>query len=132
MTATLGFTASLISTVLVLLLVVLTGRASKRRQHLTLVAVAVVLLGITIYYAEKLGEEYDLESAGVITPIHLTMAKLTVFAYLAPVVTGIMTLRNIRMRKIHGRIAYVILALTGATFATGLAMILAAEPLATN
>ena len=129
MTPTLGFTTSLTLTVLVLLFVVLTGRASKRKIHLTLVALAVLLLGVTIYYAEQLGEEYDLETAGSITGIHLALAKFTVVAYLAPVVTGVMTLKNARRRALHGKVAYFVLAMTLATFATGLAMILLAEPL---
>ena len=51
-------------------------RKSSRRMSLS------VSLAITIYWAEQLGEEYDLETAGVITPIHLWMAKFTVAAWL--------------------------------------------------
>ena len=130
MTATQGFIGFLVLTVGLLALVVLTGLKAKRKRHLTLVLFTVVSLAITIYWAEQLGEEYDLETAGVITPIHLWMAKFTVTAYLLPVVTGLMTIKNPKRRKLHGKVAFLVLAMTLATFATGLWMILASEPLA--
>lgn len=130
MTATQGFIGFLVLTVVLLALVVVSGLKAKRRRHLTLVFFTVVSLAVTIYWAEQLGEEYDLESAGLITPVHLWMAKLTVAAYLLPVVTGLATLRDQRRRKLHGKVAFAVLALTLATFVTGLWMILASQPLA--
>ena len=106
-----------------------TGYKAKRKWHLTSVAGAVACLLATIYYALELGELYDLESAGVITPIHLTMAKVNTAAYLLPVITGIRTLKNPKARKLHGRVAWSVLILTVFTSATGGLMLLWATPL---
>ena len=130
MTATQGFIGFLVLTVGLIALVVVTGLKAKRKRHLTLVLFTVVSLAVTIYWAEQLGEEYDLESAGAITPVHLWMAKFTVAAYLLPVVTGLATIKNPKRRKLHGKVAFFVLAMTLATFATGLWMILASQPLA--
>ena len=91
--------------------------------------ITVISLGITIYFAERLGELYDLESAGRITPIHLMLAKITVGAYLLPVVTGLWTIKDARRRKLHGKIAYLVLALTVATAVTGVMMISSSTPI---
>jgi uncharacterized membrane protein YwaF len=130
MTATQGFATFLLLTVVCLILVVLSGLKHKRKQHFALVACAVALLGVTIYFAEQLGDEYDLETAGAITPIHLALAKITVLAYLLPLVSGVMTMRDIRRKRVHFKLAMFVLFMTGVTFATGLMMILSAEPLA--
>ena len=75
-------------------------------------ALALVSLGVTIVFAKRLGELYDLESAGWITPVHLTLAKLTTAAYLLPITTGILTLRNRRHKRLHFRCAMAVLAMT--------------------
>lgn len=125
-----GFVTFLLVTVALLGAVVATGRAAKRKIHLTLVVITVASLGITIFYAEQLGKLYDLEAAGAITPIHLMIAKITVFAYLFPIVTGILTFRGNRSaRRWHARFAYTVLLLTVLTAATGSAMILMSERL---
>ena len=124
------FPAFLIATLALLGAVVATGKRALRRRHLILVEFTVVSLGFTIYYAEKLGEFYDLEAAGSIYPFHITVAKITVGLFLLPVATGIATLRNARVRRLHGRIAWVVLAMTLLTGVTGAAMLWAAEPLA--
>lgn len=124
-----GFPAFLVLTVALLGGVVATGLRRRMRLHLILVASALASLGVTIFFAEQLGELYDLASAGRITPVHLTMAKLTTVAYLLPIVTGAMTLRDRRRRPLHFKAAMAVLALTLLTTATGLWMILAAERL---
>lgn len=123
------FAASLAVTLALLGFVVATGLRAQRRAHLTLVACAVAGLGITIYFAEKLGEGYDLAAAGWVTPLHLTIAKVATAAYLLPVVTGWRTLRDPRFRPWHRRAAYLVLALSVLTAATGTWMVVAAEPL---
>jgi hypothetical protein len=130
LSAGVGFTLFLLTTVALLALVLATGLKAKRRAHIPAVVTMVVSLGLAIYYAEQLGDEYDIRAAGVITPIHLTLAKITTLGYLLPVVTGIATLRNPRRRKLHGRIAFVLVGLTLVTTATGLAMLLMSPPVA--
>ena len=124
-----AFVAFLLLTVLLLLGVLVTGLKARRRSHIALVCTALVSLGVTIYFAEKLGESYDVRSAGVITPIHLTLAKITVVAYLLPIVTGIQTLRNGKRRRLHRKFAFLVLALTVLTVVTGTAMLAMAERL---
>jgi len=89
----------------------------------------VVAVSLKIFYAEKLGELYDLAKAGWITPVHLALAKLTTLLYLAPVVTGVMTIRNAVHRPKHRAAAYLVLGMTVLTAGTGSWMILAAEKL---
>ncbi|HEX6884015.1 MAG TPA: hypothetical protein VF530_11590 [Planctomycetota bacterium] len=124
-----GFVLFLALTVTLLGVVVWTGLGARRRVHLTCVALTVAALGTTIYFAEKMGRHYDLEAAGAITPVHLALAKLTTLLYLAPLVTGVLTLRDPRWRPRHRVAAFVVLALTVATAVTGTWMILAAERL---
>lgn len=124
-----GFVVFLGLTLVLLGVVVATGLAARRRIHLVAVGLAVIALGTTIYFAEKMGELYDLAAAGAITPVHLAIAKLTTLAYLAPVVTGILTIRDARWRARHRRCAFGVLALTLATAVTGTWMVLAAPRL---
>lgn len=107
----------------------MTGLRAQRRAHIPIVIAAISSLGGTIYYAEGLGELYDLESAGAITPVHLTIARITAVAYLAPIVTRVRTLRNPRGRRLHGRVAFTVLALTAVTALTGVIMILLSDPI---
>ncbi len=127
--AAIGFVASLAVTLAILAGVVVTGRAAKRKVHIPLVIGAVASLGVTIYFAEKLGELYDLESAGVIYPIHLALAKTTTVGYLLPLVTGVLTVRDATRIVWHRRCAYFILVMTVLTAATGTTMVLMAERL---
>lgn len=125
-----GFVLFLLLTLALLGVVVATGLRARRRVHLTAVALAVAALGTTIYFAEQMGEHYDLAAAGAITPVHLAIAKLTTLAYLAPVMTGILTIRDARWRVRHRWCAFTVLALTVATAVTGTWMVLAAPRLA--
>jgi len=129
MTAATGFVLYLVLTLALLGAVVVTGKKSLRRKHLTFVVLAYVGLGLAIYYAELLGHEYNLDSAGSIYPVHLAFAKSTVYAYLLPIITGILTIKGKCKRTTHGRVAVAVILLTVVTAVTGLWMILAATPL---
>lgn len=122
------FLVFLVVTLALLALAVVTGRRAFRRRHLTCVVLAFASLGATIYFAEKLGHGYDLESAGDLYTFHLTIAKTTVAIYLLPLVTGIATLRRPRWRKLHGKVAWIVILATLVTAVSGAAMVLSAEP----
>lgn len=122
-----GFPGFLLLTLVLLAAVVVTGKRAERKRHLPLVALTVVSLGTTIYWAERLGELYHFDNAGWIYPFHLTVAKIATAAYLAPLFTGLRTLKHPAMRRIHGRVAYLVLGLTVLTAITGTWMVLAAE-----
>lgn len=130
MSAEQGFVAFLALTLACLGAVVATGLRHRRRPHLLAVVAAVACLGTTIFYAEQMGDHYDLEAAGWITPLHLLVAKVCTLAYLGPVVTGILTWRDAaRHRRLHRRLAFAVLGLTVATAITGTWMLLASERL---
>ena len=129
MTPAAGFVTFLLITLAFLGAAVVSGLKAKRKVHLPCVGLAVLSLVVTIYYAEKLGDLYDLKAAGFMTPLHLTLAKITTLAYLAPVITGVRTLRNPGGRKFHGRVAFFVLLMTVLTAVTGTSMLLMSEPL---
>ena len=124
-----AFALSLAATLALLALVVVTGVRARVRAHMALVAAAVSSLGVTIFFAERLGEHYDLEKAGAITPVHLALAKLATFSYLLPIVTGIRTWRDRSRRRLHFWSAMFVLALTVLTAITGTWMVLASPRL---
>jgi hypothetical protein len=130
LTATAGFVAALFVTLGFLGAAVATGLRAKRRWHLASVGGAVASLGVTIVFALEVGELYDLESAGLITPIHLTLARVTTVCYLLPAASGAWTIRDPRRRSLHRRLAYFVLAMTVVTAITGTWMLLAATPIA--
>ena len=129
MTALVGFLTFLVVTLAFLGAVVVTGLKAKRKAHIPLVVCTVISLLVTIYFAEKLGESYDLEAAGAIYPIHLAIAKIATVSYLLPVITGVMTLKNPGRRKLHGKIAFAVIGLTVVTAITGTWMVMASPPL---
>lgn len=122
-----GFPLFLLSTLVLLGCAIWSGFAHRRRLHLTLVVAAVAGLGVTIFYAERLGRLYDLEAAGAITPVHLFIAKLTTLAYLLPIASGIRLWFRPGGRALHRSLAFLVLGLTALTAVTGTAMILMAE-----
>ena len=126
---TVGFLTFLGLTVVLLVFVTWTGLAGRRALHIPLVITTVVSLAVAIVYAKQLGTLYDIESAGVITPVHLTLAKITTAAYLAPVVTGVALLRGREVRRWHRWVAFTVLGMTLITTVTGAWMILASERL---
>jgi len=116
---TLGFLAGAVST----------GLRAKRRVHLVCVGCALTCLGITIHYALGVGKHYDLTAAGWITPVHMWMAKVATASYLLPIVSGVRTIYHPPTRKLHRKIAFLVLSLTVATAITGTWMLLAAKRL---
>ncbi|MCK6445528.1 MAG: hypothetical protein L6Q99_03980 [Planctomycetes bacterium] len=128
MTPLVGFVVFLLATVVLLLGVVVTGLRAKLAVHLSLVGLTLVSLAVTIVYAKALGLEYDLASAGRITPVHLTLAKIATAAYLAPALTGVLTMRDRKHKRLHFKAAMFALVLTVASTVTGLWMLLAASP----
>lgn len=124
------FVVFLLVTVAILGLVVVTGLRARRRVHVPAVACLVMSLGAAIYFAEQLGEHYDVHSAGWITPVHLTLAKITTIGYLVPIATGLRTLRHPATRKLHGRVAFTIVVLTVVTAVTGVTMLALCDPIA--
>jgi len=128
-TSGIGFVAFLVVTLALLAGAILAGRRARRRRHLSLVAATFASLGATIYFAERLGEQFDLESAGWLYPFHLAVAKTAVLLYVLPVATGIATLRQARWRRWHARAAWAVVSFTVATAVSGTAMLLAARPL---
>ena len=122
MSATSGFGLAFALTLVLLALVVATGLRAKRVWHITFVALAVASLGVTIWCALKLGKLYDLRAAGPITPIHLTLAKITTACYLLPIATGLRTIFVPATRRLHRKVAFLVLALTLVTAITGTAM----------
>ena len=129
MSPTVGFVVFLALTLAGLAGAVATGLRARRRLHLPCVAAALVCLAVTIHFAKALGHHYDLKSAGAITPIHLTMAKVTTALYLLPIATGIATIFRPARRPWHRRVAFLVLAMTVLTAITGTAMLLMAKPL---
>lgn len=129
MTPQVGFPLFLVVTVLLLAGVTWSGFARRRALHFVLVGAALLSLALAIVYAKRLGEFYDLESAGWITPFHLGLAKFTTACYLLPLATGIATLRNPRVRVWHRSFAFLVLVLTLLATATGAWMLLASTPL---
>ncbi len=129
MTTTAGFVFFLLLTVALLALVVVTGLRALRRVHIPVVIAAVISMGLTIYYAERLGESFDVESAGWITPVHLWIAKITTVAYLLPIVSGVRTLRRAERRPLHRKLAFLVLGMTALTAVTGIAMVWMSDPI---
>jgi len=124
-----GFIAALLVTVGFLVGAALTGRFRRIRAHVLMVVGSLASLSVAIYYALSVGEVYDLEAAGVITPIHLGLARLTTAAYLWPLITGPLAARGKVPRRVHHIGAYVALGLTVAATVTGVMMLMGAEPL---
>jgi len=129
MSATAGFLVFFALTLIGLGCAVATGLRARRRLHIPCVAVSLACLAATIYYAKALGHHFDLKSAGAITPIHLTLAKVTTALYLLPVATGITTIFRPATRRWHRRVAFLVIAMTVVTAITGTAMLLMSKPL---
>ena len=127
MSPTIGFIATLSLTLVFLGCAVVTGYQARRKVHLSVVACAVLMLVATIYYAIELGTLYDLHHDSMITRVHLTVSKFNTGAYLLPVITGLRTIKNPEGRKLHGRVAFSVLALTVFTAVTGCMMLYNAD-----
>ena len=123
-----GFVAFFAVTLVLLAVVTWTGLRAMRRVHIPCVVATLAALAITIHYAYQLGKVYDLKSAGWITPLHLTLAKITTLSLLAPAITGVRTLFVPSTRKLHRMLAFFALGLTVLSAITGTIMILLAKP----
>jgi heme A synthase len=126
---TAGFLTFLALTVVWLGFVVWTGFTKRFPLHILFVLLALASLAGAIRFALSLGELYDLEAAGWITPFHLTLAKVTTALYLLPIATGIATWRDRRRRTWHRPAAFLVLGLTLLSTLTGAAMLLASPPM---
>lgn len=129
MSVTIAFVAGLLTTLVFLGGAFATGFRALRKRHIACVASAVASLGVTIYFALRVGELYDLQSAGRITPIHLWLARVTTFAYLLPIATGVRTIYVPSTRRLHRVLAFTVLAMTIVTAVTGTLMLYLATPL---
>lgn len=129
MSAPAGFVLFLALTLGCLAGAVSTGLRAKRKLHLSCVAGAVACLAMTIHYALGVGKLYDLDAAGWITPVHKLMAKTATASYLLPVASGVRTIFHPPTRKLHRKIAFLVLSLTVLTAITGTWMLLAAPRL---
>ena len=119
-----AFVTAVSLTVVLLIAVVITGVRGKISVHIPCVLATFVALGTAIWFALQLGKIYDLPAAGVITPIHLTLAKVATAAYLAPVITGIRTLKSSSHRRAHLIAAMIALFLTATALVTGTLMLM--------
>ena len=82
------------------------------------------MLGASIYAALQLGRVYDIHAAGAITPIHLTLARITTGCYLLPIATGLRTIFVPKTRPLHRKVAFLVLSMTVLTAITGTIMLL--------
>ena len=121
-----GFILFFVLTLALLGLVVATGLRAQRRRHISFVALSVGALGVTILFALQLGELYDLPAAGIITPIHLTLAKVTTACFLFPIATGIRTIFVPSTRTLHRKLAFLVLGMTVLSALTGTLMMILA------
>ena len=131
MTPEITFIGLLVVTVGFLLGAAITGRRKTPRPHLAFVACAVLSLAGAIAAALRLGDLYDLEAAGWITPVHLTIARIATAAYLIPLTTGPLVWSGRMGASWHRRGAWLAIGLTLIATFTGAWMLLAAEPMPT-
>lgn len=87
------------------------------------------MLALSIYYALELGHLYDTQAAGLITPIHHTMARVTTASYLLPIATGLRTIFVPSTRKLHRKVAFLVLSMTVLTAITGTIMLCLSPPI---
>lgn len=125
-----SFVIAVSLTALFLVAVVITGLRGKISVHIPCVLATFVSLSVAIVFALKLGDIYDLEAAGWITPVHLSIAKIATLSFVLPVVTGIRTLKSRVHRRAHLIAALVALCLTATALVTGTLMMLRAPLIA--
>jgi hypothetical protein len=111
----LGFWVSFALTVVALALALVTGRRGRRRAHLVVGPLALVLLAIAILFAEKLASVRSFPPGAL--AVHLVFAKTGALLALPVIVTGLLLLRNPRWRRAHW--CCVLLFLAGVLTATG-------------
>jgi hypothetical protein len=116
-------------TVALLVIACWTGHKAKRKPHLLFVVATLAGLVVTILQAEHVGTLYDLEVAGRLTPIHLSIAYVATASFLLPIATGVMTWRNAARKKAHRACVLIAVVFTVAAAVTGTMMLMAAERL---
>jgi len=129
MTPGLGLFVVLPVVVAFLAATVLTGLRKRRRAHLIFVVGTVLGLVVAIAFAVRLGEEYDLEAAGWITPVHLGLARVATVAVLPTLVSGALVLRGRGRLAWHRGFVRLLVGLILLSAITGGWMILGAEPI---
>lgn len=129
MTPTLAFAAAFLVTLALLAVVAWSGVRAKRRVHVPAVGLTVASLCVTIFYAYRLGHALDLKSAGVITPIHLFLARLATLAIVVTIGIGLRALFVPRTLRLHKRAAWISLSLVVLAAITGLVMVGLAKPI---
>jgi len=127
MTPEVTFLGLLLTTVVMLVFAAWTGRRRRLRPHLVFVAGSLIALASAIYFALQVGERYDLEAAGVITPVHLTIARIATVSYLGPLITGPLVVWRRIPPRWHHRLAWTAFGLTVAATVTGIWMLALAE-----
>jgi hypothetical protein len=125
-----AFLTLLGATVALLSLAAWNGRKRRIPLHLVFVACSLGCLAAAIVFALRVGERYDLAAAGMITPVHLTLARVATASYLGPLVTGPLVLRGRLRGRVHHRFAWLAFGLTVAATITGAWMLLAAPRIA--
>ncbi len=121
-----SFLSLLGATIAFLSLAAWNGRKRRIPLHLVFVACSLVSLGAAIVFALRVGERYDLAAAGLITPVHLTLARIATASYLGPLITGPLVLAGRLPGRAHHRLAWLAFGLTVAATITGAWMLLAA------
>lgn len=127
------FLAWFFATVLLLCVAAWLGRTAarhpgRRAKHVAFVLLTAASLAWTIKVAYELGEHYDLQSAGWITPVHLAIAKVATGFLVFPIVAGVLAWKDGRKRRAHAFLAWCAMTLIVLAAATGTVMILMAEP----
>ncbi|MFT6362535.1 MAG: hypothetical protein ACJAZ8_000941 [Planctomycetota bacterium] len=130
------FSLAFLCTVLALVGVLWTGfrwRVKRRRAlHLSLVGLSIAFLVWTIIAAFRLGEGYDLHSAGTIYFVHMFLARLATACLMLPIITGIITLRTGKLHRYHRQCAIAAFTIIVLAAITGIWMISASTPYATG
>ncbi len=128
MTPTIAFALAFLVTLVLLAVVAWSGTRAKRRVHIPAVIAAYASLAVTIYYAYALGDTLDLASAGIITPIHLLLARAATVALLVASASGLRTIFRPKARRLHKRLAWFALSIVVLSAITGVAMVALASP----
>jgi len=128
LTPTLAFAAAFLVTLVLLAVVAWSGVRAKRHVHIPSVLCAYASLAVTIYFAYRLGETLDLASAGIITPIHLFLARVATLGLVIASGLGIRTLFFPKSRRAHMKLAWIALGLVVLAAITGVIMVSLAAP----
>ena len=121
-----GFYGSLAATLLALGAALLLAHKHHAKGHIVAVVAFVLLLLVTLYFAESLGARFTFPETS--RRIHLPLAFLTAGFLLAPLVTGVLFYKGRTSRAVHVWVARVFLALAVASIGTGFWMLSGRTP----